>query len=80
MIIESRKTKLVHEVSIEDWNKMVSEGKKNLYKVLDKSPKAGNKQAIIVPEVIKDLNKTIKKPIKKDGRKRPSKKAPKNDA
>ena len=74
MIIESRKTKLVHEVSIEDWNKMVEQGKKNLYKILDKSPKAGNKQAIIVPEIIKDLNETIK-----HGRKTTVKKAPKND-
>jgi len=75
MIIESKKTKLVHEISIEDWDKMVALGKKNLYKVLDKSPKAGNKQSIIVPEIIKDLNETIK-----HGRKRVVKKAPKNTA
>ena len=81
MIIESRKTELQHEITREQWNEMVKDRRSRKYRVISELPKKISKGMIYIPDIVKEIKKDKKKitEIKKHGRKKPIKKAPKDN-
>lgn len=62
MIIKSKKNDLIHEVSEEIWQKIVSEGNARKYEIIDQSPGTFGKVDLDVPKVIVEIE-----PVEKEG-------------
>ena len=78
MIIQSKKTGDQHEISKEQWARLQKDGASHKYSVVSDLPLRSAKK-IIIPEIVTEIKKEIRKPKQKYGRKNIITKAPKDN-
>jgi len=78
MVIQSKKTGDQHEISKEQWARLQKEGASHKYSVVSDLPLRSAKK-IIIPEIVTEIKREIRKPKKQHGRKKTITKAPKDN-
>ena len=78
MVIQSKKTGEQHEISKEQWARLQKDGASHKYSVVSDLPLRSAKK-IIIPEIVTEIKREIRKPKQKHGRKKTITKAPKDN-